>query len=75
MRPAHLKRTLKEVLEACSTSTEFLQGVVAALEDLHADDEDNATAAGFEALDKAIEAFEAAESDDDDDDDDDDEEE
>jgi hypothetical protein len=65
-----LKRALREVLERCSTTTEFLQGVVSALEDLHADDEDNATSRGFEALDNAIDCFAATEADELDDDDD-----
>ncbi len=74
MTPATLKRKLAELLDACESSAEFLQGVVGALEDMYHDD-DGESARAFELLDKAVEAFEEVENLDDDDDDDDDDDE
>lgn len=65
------RRQLRELLNAATTTAEFLQDVLAAVEGLYADDD---CPDGFRLLEEAIEAFEEDEGADDDDDTEDDEE-
>lgn len=72
MTKAALKRQLAALLAGCPDTAFFLEGVEAVVEDLYADD-DEGCPAGFEALDAAVQAFDAAENEEEDGEDDDEE--
>lgn len=72
MTKKQLTKALTEILERCPNTAFFLEGVQAAIEDLYSDDPEGCPE-GFQALDTAVQCFDAAEEEGDDDDDDDDE--
>lgn len=71
---AAARRQLRQLLDNAPSTAEFLEDVQAVIEALFGET-DGECPDGFGALDKAIEAFEAAEDEDGNDDEDDDEEE